>query len=157
MSEPTRGEQEPARQFEDELEAFRRFLELLSSYQIIPKINEREALAFLVESFRQQYQEEWVQALDVFLGELDERFHEKGELGGVAKLSQELNDRYIKKLANDLLSESNPVRKNNLSVLKKQIEEDWDIRKEIIRENRLPPIGSVIGEHKPLWYPLTQK
>lgn len=152
MSDPTHAENEPKAEFQKELNAFAELITLLASHEISLSLSERGALAYIVESHRKNFGEEWLQAFDVFLGELAERLGEKGKHGGVAWLAKEFNDRYDHTLKNEIQKEVDPTRKNNLNLLQNRIKDNWLIREKAILNQEVIPIGSVAGEHKPLWY-----
>lgn len=157
MSESTRTEKEPMAEFQSELSAFRSLIDLLLSYDVHVSHSDRGGLAFIVDAYRKEFGDEWEQAFDVFLGDLDEHLTRGGKSAGTALLAQELNARYALKLKNEIQRETDPTRINNLNLLQGRVKDNWQIRERGILNQEMVPIGSVIGEHKPLWYPLTQK
>jgi len=142
----------PGGGFERERRAFQGLLE---SLQDVPDLllTEQSAVAFVVEDMKRAVPEAWERTVGVLRDELHSMYVQEGVPGMTWRLAREIHDRYGAFLARCHAEERDPVRRGNLEVLQQGIDRDFPTRRETYEAGHRVPMGSVILEHVPPWFP----
>lgn len=115
--------------------------------------DEREALAFIVEDAHQKESERW----KLYFADFIEKFHHIREQGGTLELTWRLSEEFYTRYDTFLVElerlEQNPIRLNNIKVLRDGDKRNMELRRKIHEAGRSVPIGSIISEHVPKWFP----
>lgn len=147
-----RVEREGGAEFERELQAFRGLFGELSE---VPDLlwSEKMATAFVVEDTKRETPPTWEHKLEELRGELRDARAREGIPGLTWRLAQEIYERYDRFLTQCLREEQAPIRQENLQVLQQDIRDGFATRREAYEGGRRVPMGSVILEHVPKWFP----
>lgn len=129
--------------------------DLLEPLHDVPDFSraEQRAAAFVVDDLKRGEPATWERAVEALRDELRTAHEHEGVPGVTWRLAREVHDRYLAWLARCLEDEHDEVRRGNLEVLQQGIERDLSTRREAYEAGRRVPVGSVILEHVPQWFP----
>ncbi len=151
---PRSTEGGPIDPFERERRALHGLLEPLRDVPDLSRAEQR-AVAFVVEDIKRGAPEAWEQTVGTLRDELQAVHTQEGIPGITWRLAREIHERYAAFLARCLAEEQDPVRRGNLEILQRGIQRDVVTRRETHEAGRRVPMGSVILEHVPRWFPQT--
>ena len=145
------AEQPPQEQWEQGIEAYRELLALLRDLPVI-RHSTHYALAFLVEDMRRSSGEGWKEVFVAFKSELAHAMEEGGLPQLTGKIQEALLNRYGVYLKDLEMHETDMLRKRNLGLLIRTLDDEKNISEEVCDMGRAMPIGGVILEHVPSWF-----
>lgn len=141
--------------FERERRALHGLLEPLND---VPNLTwpEQWATAFVIEDIKRSEPTAWEHVVQVLRDELRTAHAQEGISGITWRMAREIQDRYSAFLAKCLQEEQDAVRRGNLEILQQGIQRDFSTRHDAHEAGRRVPMGSVIFEHVPPWFPQTE-
>lgn len=136
----------------DQLVAYHELLNFVNT-DMVCSSEEQEVLAFIVEDAHQKELAQWKPYFEDFM----KRFHQIREQGGTPeltwKLSEEFYVRYDAFLEELERLEQNPIRLKNIQALRDSDRRNMELRRKIHEAGRNVPMGNIISEHVPKWFP----
>ncbi len=145
-------ERGPSDSFERERRAFHALLESLQTVTDLSEVEQR-AVAFVGEDMKRDVPETWERSVAALADALQSANAQEGVPGVTWQLAQAIHDRYDAFLTRRLQAEQDPTRRENLEILQQGIQRDFPTRREAYEAKRRVPMGSVILEHVPTWFP----
>lgn len=138
--------------FERERRALHGLLEPLND---VPDVTRAEqwATAFVVEDIKRSEPTAWEDVVEALRNELRAAHAQEGISGITWRMAREIQDRYSAFLATCLHEEQDAVRRGNLEILQQGIQRDFLTRHDAHEAGKRVPMGSVILEHVPKWFP----
>ncbi|MDP3770699.1 MAG: hypothetical protein Q8R16_00170 [bacterium] len=133
----------------------RAFHDLLNIFRAVPDLSwvEQWATAFVVEEIKRGDPEGWERTVGALRDELQAVHAQEGIPGITWRFAREVQDRYDAFLVRCLAEEQDPTRRENLEILQRGIQRDFPTRRDVYEAGRRVPMGSVILEHVPQWFP----